>query len=356
MDGIIGTDVELAAGLLRSGKPVGMPTETVYGLAANGLNPDAVAQIFEIKNRPFFDPLILHVASIDQAKQFTHSWSQEAETLATHFWPGPLTLVLPKNNNVPDIVSSGNPTVAIRIPNHPVALTLLKSLDFPLAAPSANPFGYVSPTTATHVFKQLGDKITYILDGGACEAGLESTIVACLPNEKPKILRLGSLSIQDITSVLGKIDESLTQNSNPSAPGQLDQHYSPYCKLFPLESNAIIPTPLSIHEKLAVLCFSSSEGTKKPTLNTLFDNDVFLINEGIHGENELSKTTSLIKKQVDVFYLTKNSDTREAAHNLFSMLRRFDELGYTHVWFEWAPEAGLGRAINDRLKRAAAKR
>jgi L-threonylcarbamoyladenylate synthase len=199
-------------------------------------------------------------------------------------------------------------------------------VDFPLAAPSANPFGYVSPTTSTHVFNQLGDKIPYILEGGTCDNGLESTIIACLPNEKPKILRLGSLAIHDITSVIGNVDESITQNSNPSAPGQLDQHYSPYCKLLPLEQIDILPSPITQQDKFAVLFF------------------------------DLAKKRELIEKNIDVFYLSENSDTREAAHNLFSMLRRFDELGYTQVWFQWAPEVGLGRAINDRLKRAAAKR
>lgn len=441
MDGKIGTDIELAAGLLRSGKPVGMPTETVYGLAANGLNPDAVAQIFEIKNRPFFDPLILHVASIELAKQFTHSWSPEAEKLANHFWPGPLTLVLPKNPNVPDIVSSGNPTVAIRIPNHPVALSLLNAVEFPVAAPSANPFGYVSPTTSTHVFNQLGNKIPYILEGGPCNNGLESTIIACLPNEKPKILRLGSLSINDIISVIGTVDESLTQNSNPSAPGQLDQHYSPYCKLLPLTHVDAIPSPNTQEDKFAVLLYTSSENKKAKTMDGSLKNKFPTINSGktmvnleetVKNEEETIVNTEeivgneaeamvipeeiavsenetmvndketkayykvettangkeaitnekqimandketmdnnkrvmgsefmdkelLLEKNIDVYYLSENSDTREAAQNLFSMLRQFDELGYTHVWFQWAPEEGLGRAINDRLKRAAAKR
>ncbi len=332
MGGKIGTDVELAAGLLRSGKPVGLPTETVYGLAANGLDPNAISQIFEIKNRPFFDPLILHVASIQQAMEFTHSWSEEAKQLAAAFWPGPLTLVLPKNNLVPDLVTSGNPTVAVRIPNHSIALELLQQLDFPLAAPSANPFGYVSPTTAMHVFDQLGDKVPYILDGGPCMRGLESTIVACLPNQQPKILRLGSISVHEISMVIGEIDESLTQNSNPSAPGQLDQHYSPYCKLEALENLIFAQTQLPTTAKKAILLFS-----KTKIQNQLVDIDNFT-------------------PKIDKFYLSENGDTNQAAQQLFSMLRQFDALKYTHVWFEWAPETGLGRAINDRLRRAAAKR
>ena len=327
----IGTDVALAAGLLRSGKPVGLPTETVYGLAANGLNPSAVARIFQIKNRPFFDPLILHVNSIEQAKSLTHSWTEEAEKLAHAFWPGPLTLVLPKSSLVPDIVSSGHPTVAVRIPLHPMAQSLLNILDFPLAAPSANPFGYVSPTTALHVAQQLGDQLEYILDGGACVKGIESTIVSCLPNEMPKILRLGSLSGESIAQILGKIDESLTQNSNPSAPGQLDQHYSPFCQLLPLEDLPFSANFAGTNHKTAFLLYNAQQPNQQES--SLIDNQ---------AEN--------------TFYLSEFGDEQQAAQRLFSLLRYLDEQQYQQAWFQWAPDQGLGRAINDRLKRAAAKR
>ncbi len=348
---IIGKDVELAARLLRSGKPVGLPTETVYGLAANGLDSQAVSQIFKIKNRPFFDPLILHVASLQQAKQFTLPWPESAEKLAQAFWPGPLTLVLPKTNEVPDLVTSGNDTVAIRIPNHPLALELLSQLPFPLAAPSANPFGYVSPTSALHVFQQLGDQLPYILDGGNCQQGIESTIVACLPNQQPRILRLGSLTVDAIRSVVGSVDESLTQNSNPNAPGQLDQHYSPYCKLIPLEkfpgtTATETATPADIEqinheseESIGLVLFNRShaENQSHPSLSNTFLN---------HHPSPNAK----------VYYLSDEGNLEQAAQRLFSILRQLDQDQRKLVWFEWAPNEGLGRAINDRLSRAAAKR
>jgi L-threonylcarbamoyladenylate synthase len=180
----IGTNTQAAADLLRKGEVVAIPTETVYGLAANAYNEAAVLKIFQAKQRPAFDPLIVHVHSLDQVKEVV-SFSElkrkdtrkEAEALMAKFWPGPLTLVLPKSDRVPDLVTSGLDTVAVRMPAHPMALELLRSLDFPLAAPSANPFGYVSPTTAQHVADQLGEKIPYILDGGPCTVGVESTII-----------------------------------------------------------------------------------------------------------------------------------------------------------------------------------
>jgi L-threonylcarbamoyladenylate synthase len=172
-----GTDIEKCAQLLREGKLVAIPTETVYGLAANAFNQDAVVSIYEAKNRPFFDPLIIHTDSVDKAKNFVSFFPEKAKRLADVFWPGPLTLLLPRSNEVPDVVTSGLDNVAIRVPDHELTLKLLEQLDFPLAAPSANPFGYVSPTEPEHVQKQLGNKIPYILDGGKCKVGIESTII-----------------------------------------------------------------------------------------------------------------------------------------------------------------------------------
>ncbi len=184
----IGNDILQAKKLLLEGELVAIPTETVYGLAANALNPEAVTQIFVVKERPSFDPLIVHVASIDQAQQFITAVPEKAIQLARHFWPGPLTLVLPKQSIIPDIVTSGLSTVGIRCPDHDLTRQLLSELPFPLAAPSANPFGYVSPTTAEHVNNQLGHKIKYILDGGPCRIGLESTIVG-FENDQAVIYR-----------------------------------------------------------------------------------------------------------------------------------------------------------------------
>jgi L-threonylcarbamoyladenylate synthase len=195
----IETDIEKAKALLESGELVAIPTETVYGLAGNALNPDAVAKIFSVKNRPSFDPLIIHTDSLEKVRKFTLDIPAPLDRLAAHFWPGPLTLLLPKKPIVPDLVTSGLDTVAVRIPQHTLTLSLLEALDFPLAAPSANPFGYISPTTAAHVQDQLGDKIPYILDGGPSQVGLESTIVG-LENGEVVVYRLGGLEVAAIES------------------------------------------------------------------------------------------------------------------------------------------------------------
>ena len=317
-----GTDLILAKKLLTEGKLVAIPTETVYGLAANGLDETAVAGIFSAKNRPTFDPLILHVASIEQAQSLCTDWPEMADKLARAFWPGPLTLLLPKADHVPDLTTSGQPTVGIRMPNNRLTLELLSTLPFPLAAPSANPFGYVSPTNAQHVADQLGDRIDYILDDGDCFVGIESTIIA-IENGAPKVLRLGGLSLERISDVLGvSVLEHLNQNSNPLAPGQLDQHYSPRCKLIALNT-----MPASdIDPSVPIIYFSKQEAQRDSNNN---------LSDGPH------------------YYLSDSGDTNQAASNLFSTLRRLDQDNQKIAYFEWAPQNGLGRAINDRLERAA---
>ena len=317
-----GTDLILAKKLLTEGKLVAIPTETVYGLAANGLDETAVAGIFSAKNRPTFDPLILHVASIEQAQSLSIDWPEMADKLARAFWPGPLTLILPKADHVPDLTTSGQPTVGIRMPNNRLTLELLSTLPFPLAAPSANPFGYVSPTNAQHVADQLGDSIDYILDDGDCSVGIESTIIA-IDNGTPKVLRLGGLSLERIADVLGfPVLEHLNQNSNPQAPGQLDQHYSPRCKLIALNT---MPAE-DIDPSVSIIYFSKQEAQRSSDYNS---------SDGSH------------------YYLSDSGDTNQAASNLFSTLRRLDQDNQKIAYFEWAPNEGLGRAINDRLQRAA---
>jgi L-threonylcarbamoyladenylate synthase len=317
-----GTDLILAKKLLTEGKLVVIPTETVYGLAANGLDETAVAGIFSAKNRPTFDPLILHVASIEQAQSLSIDWPEMADKLARAFWPGPLTLILPKADHVPDLTTSGQPTVGIRMPNNRLTLELLSTLPFPLAAPSANPFGYVSPTNAQHVADQLGDSIDYILDDGDCSVGIESTIIA-IDNGTPKVLRLGGLSLERIADVLGfPVLEHLNQNSNPQAPGQLDQHYSPRCKLIALNT---MPAE-DIDPSVSIIYFSKQEAQRSSDYNS---------SDGSH------------------YYLSDSGDTNQAASNLFSTLRRLDQDNQKIAYFEWAPNEGLGRAINDRLQRAA---
>jgi len=317
-----GTDLILAKKLLTEGKLVAIPTETVYGLAANGLDETAVAGIFSAKNRPTFDPLILHVASIEQAQSLSIDWPEMADKLARAFWPGPLTLILPKADHVPDLTTSGQPTVGIRMPNNRLTLELLSTLPFPLAAPSANPFGYVSPTNAQHVADQLGDSIDYILADGDCSVGIESTIIA-IDNGTPKVLRLGGLSLERIADVLGfPVLEHLNQNSNPQAPGQLDQHYSPRCKLIALNT---MPAA-DIDPSVSIIYFSKQEAQRSSDYNS---------SDGSH------------------YYLSDSGDTNQAASNLFSTLRRLDQDNQKVAYFEWAPNEGLGRAINDRLQRAA---
>jgi L-threonylcarbamoyladenylate synthase len=325
-----GTDLILAKKLLTEGKLVAIPTETVYGLAANGLDETAVAGIFSAKNRPTFDPLILHVASIEQAQSLCTDWPEMADKLARAFWPGPLTLILPKADHVPDITTSGQPTVGIRMPNNRLTLELLSTLPFPLAAPSANPFGYVSPTNAQHVADQLGDRIDYILDDGECSVGIESTIIA-IDNGAPKVLRLGGLSQERIAEILGvPVLEHLNQNSNPQAPGQLDQHYSPRCKLIALNT---MPTA-DIDPSVSIIYFSKDKAQR--------------------GSDNISSYGSVnISSYGSHYYLSDSGDTNQAASNLFSTLRRLDQDNQKIAYFEWAPNEGLGRAINDRLQRAA---
>ncbi len=338
----IGIDLDKAAELLSQGKLVAIPTETVYGLAANGLDANAVAGIFTAKNRPTFDPLILHVGSIAQAKSLCSQWPSAAEKLANAFWPGPLTLVLPKAEHVPDLVTSDNPTVALRMPNNPMSLSLIRSLSFPLAAPSANPFGYVSPTCAQHVADQLGDRIDYILDGGNCAIGIESTIVAVNDDNQVTVLRLGGLDLASISNTLGyPVTESLSMHSNPQAPGQLDQHYSPnsaMVHIHDLQVEAILED-VQRHpdDSRGFLWFSKQQAQQ------FLDH----LNDGNRASWSLLPARH--------YYLSDDHSDRQAAMNLFGTLRQFDKDGCKRIYFSWAPDDGLGRAINDRLKRASSK-
>ncbi|UZR94445.1 L-threonylcarbamoyladenylate synthase [Chondrinema litorale] len=314
-----GVNIEKAKATLETGGLVAIPTETVYGLAANGFNATAVSNIFKAKNRPSFDPLILHSNSIEKIKSFTKDIPEAALALAEAFWPGSLTLVLPKQDMVPPIVTSGLDTVGVRIPKHPLTLQLLESIPFPLAAPSANPFGYVSPTTAVHVNNNLGTKVDYILDGGACEVGVESTIVG-FPNGVPTIFRKGGLAIEEIEKIIGKVEVQATSSSKPSAPGMLEKHYSPGIKL----EIGNIPELMKAHQgkNFAVLSFK----------------DIY---------DEVPAPFMKV--------LSKSGDLTEAARNLFAFLRYFSEVKPEIIFTELLPENGLGTAINDRLKRAAAQ-
>ncbi|KAA5544004.1 L-threonylcarbamoyladenylate synthase [Adhaeribacter rhizoryzae] len=314
----IGTDISRAAELLSQGELVAIPTETVYGLAANAYTEAAVLKIFEAKNRPSFDPLIVHTHSIQNFTQIATNIPDLAYRLAEAFMPGPLTLILPRAAQVPFLVTSGHDSVGVRIPNHALTLSLLKELPFPVAAPSANPFGYVSPTTAQHVNQQLGNRIPYILDGGACQVGIESTIISFADGE-PEILRLGGLALEEIEKVLGKpILRVKTSSSNPQAPGMLSSHYAPRKKVMLGNINQLLQT----HEpgKVGILSFSETFAQVPPA------------------------------QQVQ---LSVTGDVYEAARNLFSGLRYLDAQPVDLILAELVPENGLGRAVNDRLRRAA---
>jgi L-threonylcarbamoyladenylate synthase len=317
---MIGQDLVYASEQLKQGLTVGIPTETVYGLAANALNEEAVLSIFKIKNRPHFDPLIVHVAKMEDVSLYTQGLHGKAKLLAERFWPGPLTLLMKRNDKIPLMVSSGSDKLAIRIPQHPMTLKLLSILDFPLAAPSANPFGYISPTKAEHVEKQLGDKTAYILDGGDSKIGLESTIVDCT-EDKVRVVRLGGISIESIEEALGEsIELSISQNSNPSAPGQLDSHYSPNKKFVVVENISEDWLPYNQHS----MCFLNFGDRKLP-----------------EGHFELN--------------LSKSGNIDEAAMNLFHYMRLLDDLDTEMIVAQKLPSIGLGKAINDRMQRASHK-
>jgi L-threonylcarbamoyladenylate synthase len=306
---------------LRAGELVAVPTETVYGLAANALDPRACEKIFRAKGRPANDPLIVHIHAFAQLDALAEA-NSAARHLAKKFWPGPLTLVLPKKPLVPAIVTAGLPSVAIRMPRHPLMRRLLRLCGQPLAAPSANPFGYVSPTTAGHVRAGLGRKIRFILDGGPTAIGLESTIVDVRDPRRPRLLRPGAISREQIEAALGQKLPAAGQRTRPSAPlpapGLLARHYSP-C------------TPLVLHKKISAGLAAKSHAAAA----WLF----FAQPRGLAGPN--------------IFCLDARGDTRRAARKLFGLLRILDGRGFKKIHAELAPGRGLAEAINDRLRRAA---
>ncbi|TSA29184.1 MAG: threonylcarbamoyl-AMP synthase [Ignavibacteriales bacterium] len=308
--------IQQAAEIIKRGGLVAFPTETVYGLGADGLNPIAVAKIFEVKKRPSFNPLILHIADKDSLEKFSPIKNEKIDLLIEKFWPGPLTLVLPKTEIVPDIVTSGNPTVAVRMPNHPIALQLIESCGTPIAAPSANKFGHLSPTEAKHVEKYLGDKVDMILDGGKSSIGVESTIIQFHENEF-YLLRPGGLSKEEIENEIGKIKTGKIDINKPTAPGQLPFHYSPQ-------------TPLKFFNKKFL--------DKNKKIGALF-----------FKENKIDFPF------VDVKLLSMAGDLREAAANLFSHLHELEKSNLDLILVEPVEEKGLGRAIMDRLRKAANK-
>ncbi len=311
-----------ASKIIRQGGVVAFPTETVYGLGADAFNPLAVARVFEIKARPYFDPLIVHIASRQDLEKLAEGISEKARKLAEKFWPGPLTLVLPKKKEVPEIVTSGLPSVAIRMPRHNLTLRLIHKAETPIVGPSANPFGYLSPTTAQHVKEQLGSKVDFILDGGPCEVGVESTILSFL-EDVPRLLRPGGVALEEIENLIGPVNLSPSSKLKPEAPGMLPRHYAPRT-----------PTCLDWSEK--DFWRWKNQGKRIGLLS-------------FRGE-----MASLPFDQIEI--LSPKGDLRQAAASLFASLYRLDKSSLDLILVEKMPEIGLGRAIMDRLRRASWRR
>jgi L-threonylcarbamoyladenylate synthase len=316
---MITTDFNIIISCLNRGELVGIPTETVYGLAANIYNENALSRIFETKKRPSNNPLIVHVSSIEEAKSLVIAFPPKAEILAKHFWPGSLTLILPKNDQISPIISAHQATVAIRVPNHASTLELLSQLDFPLAAPSANPYNRISPTSAAHVEGYFPS--IYTLDGGPCESGLESTIVG-FEGEEVILLRHGAISIEELEAVVGKIGNRTDEEGRPISPGLHKKHYSPTCDLIVSTEPLFLLSAIQ-HKKVAILWFQE---------------------------------VKIWSEKVDVnLILSPEGNLEEAAQHLFSYLHQLEKSGVDLIIAERLPDMGLGRTLNDRLDRAASK-
>ena len=310
-----------AARWLKAGGVVALPTETVYGLAANALDAVAVRRIFTIKGRPLIDPLIVHVHDLAQIADLAEAPDEQLWKLAEAFWPGPLTVVLRKTARVPSLVTADNPTVALRMPAHAVMRAVLQACGLPLAAPSANPFGYVSPTTAEHVRESLGGRVDAIVDGGPTAHGIESTILD-LSRDAPEVLRLGPIAPEVLSDVLGQaVAVRRGHAERPDAPGMLARHYSPRAP-FRVFGNGAAPPP-DLPPGAAILWQGRPDAARKPA------------------------------RDAQHFWLSEDGNPAEAARNLFALMRRLDALAPPVIAAELAPETGLGAALNDRLQRAA---
>ncbi|SDS59138.1 L-threonylcarbamoyladenylate synthase [Winogradskyella sediminis] len=318
---IISKDISKAVALLTAEDIVAIPTETVYGLAGNIYSEKAIKAIFETKKRPFFNPLIVHIPSIDELSNIVEHIPAKAQLLAEAFWPGPITLVLKKKGIIPDLITGGKDTVAVRVPNHPTTLELLNRLDFPLAAPSANPFSSISPTTAQHVETYFKDAIKMVLDGGACTSGIESTIIG-FENDEPIIYRLGSKSLEDIEAIVGTIEIKNSVKSQteaiPDAPGMLERHYAPKTKTI-LTTNILESINLHKNKRIGLLTFQSE-----------------IDHPNIEVQIALSTSGVLV----------------ESASNLYDVLHQLDKMHLDIIIAEEFPDYGLGKSINDRLTRA----
>lgn len=311
-------NIKSAADILKSGGLVAFPTETVYGLGADGFNEIAVSKIFEVKKRPTFNPLILHISSFEMLSEIASYSSDKIKILTDKFWPGPLTLILRKKDIVPYIVTAGLETVAVRMPGNSVALELINKLGRPIAAPSANSFSQLSPTKAEHVIKQIGNKVDLILDGGKCNIGVESTIIEITDNYN-YLLRPGGIPVEDIENLIGPLIIKNSFKNNPNSPGQLNIHYAPNI-------------PIKFYDQDVL------EKYKHLRLGGIFFNRV--------QNNEYFSLTKI---------LSKTSDLNEAASNLFSSLHFMELENLDLIFIESIEEKGLGIAIMDRVRKAVNK-
>jgi L-threonylcarbamoyladenylate synthase len=313
-------DINQASIILKKNGLVGIPTETVYGLAGNAYNEEAIKKIFQLKKRPHYNPLIVHIKSASNLFDIANEIPACALKLAEKFWPGPLTMVLNKQTHISDTITAGKKTVAVRVPNHPVTLALLELLEFPLCAPSANPFGSISPTCSNHVLDYFGKELDAILEGGQCENGIESTIIG-FENNQPILYRHGSITAEEIEKVVGKLRHNTKNNSSPIAPGMLSRHYAPLTDTY-LTSD--ISSILKIFEgkKVGLLLF-----------------DKAIVNSQIVNQEILSTS----------------GDLKEAARNLYAAMHRLDQMKLDVIIAERLPEKGLGKTMNDKLERATKK-
>ncbi|WP_299054030.1 L-threonylcarbamoyladenylate synthase [uncultured Polaribacter sp.] len=313
---IISKDIQKAITLLTNDELVAIPTETVYGLAGNIFSEKAIHKIFATKKRPFFNPLIVHVASVNALKDIVAEIPEKAMLLAEAFWPGSMTLVLKKSSKIPDLITASKDTVAVRVPNHVVTLELLEKLPFPLAAPSANPFGSISPTKPLHVENYFKEHIKMVLDGGNCKNGIESTIIG-FENDNPIIYRLGALAVEDIEAVVGKISIKNKEENSPDAPGMLARHYAPTTKTI-LVTDVAAEVEKNKGKKIGILVFKDSLSNDAVT-------EIVLSNKGL---------------------------LEEAAANLYDAMHALDHQNLEVIIAEKLPNYGLGKSMNDRLQRA----
>ncbi|MDC7232639.1 MAG: L-threonylcarbamoyladenylate synthase [Spirochaetales bacterium] len=310
-------NIKKAAEVILQGGLVAFPTETVYGLGGNALDSQAVARIFEAKKRPSFDPLITHIADLEKLDELADIKDQRIYDLAEKFWPGALTLIVPKRDIIPSLVTSGLETMAIRMPDHPIALELIRLSSGAVAAPSANSFGYLSPTEAKHVEEDLGSRIDMVLEGGSCRVGVESTVLD-LSREAPIILRPGGLTRKEIEAVLGPVDVFNRTTTSPTAPGQLEMHYSPRKILHIVDDPALV----RVRQNAGALIYS----------------------DAVKGNGYAA-----------VEVLSPSADPVEAAARLFSALHSLDQQDIDCIYAERIPEEGIGRAVMDRIYKASEK-